>query len=252
MNFKHFVINYLTFRSVAPILLSSAAHVTLTKGKIMRLILLGGPGAGKGTQATFITEKFGIPQISTGDMLRAAIKEGTPLGLEAKKIMDVGGLISDEIITGMVKDRVAQADCKNGFLLDGFPRTIPQADAMRELRIDIDYVVEISVDDSEIVKRMSGRRAHLASGRTYHVIYNPPKQEGIDDITGEPLVQRDDDKEETVMKRLDIYHEQTEPLIDYYHAFSNSDSEQAPKYVKVMGVGTVDEIRQTIFNALDA
>ncbi len=217
----------------------------------MRLILLGGPGAGKGTQATFITEKFGIPQISTGDMLRAAVKAETPLGLEAKKIMDAGGLISDEIITGMVKDRVAESDCEKGYLLDGFPRTIPQADAMREFGIDIDHVVEISVDDAEIVKRMSGRRAHLASGRTYHIIYNPPKEEGIDDITGEPLVQRDDDKEETVKKRLDVYHEQTEPLIDYYRAFSESDSDDAPNYVKIEGVGSVDDIRQTIFDALD-
>jgi len=218
----------------------------------MRLILLGGPGAGKGTQATFITEKFGIPQISTGDMLRAAVKAGTALGLEAKKIMDAGGLISDEIITGMVKDRVAETDCENGYLLDGFPRTIPQADAMREFGIDIDYVVEISVDDTEIIKRMSGRRAHLASGRTYHVIYNPPKEEGIDDVTGEPLVQRDDDQEETVKKRLDVYHEQTEPLIDYYRAFSESDSVNSPDYVKIDGVGSVDNIRQTIFDALDA
>ncbi len=218
----------------------------------MRLILLGGPGAGKGTQATFITEKYGIPQISTGDMLRAAVKAGTPLGLEAKKIMDVGGLISDEIITGMVKDRVAEADCANGYLLDGFPRTIPQADAMRELSIDIDHVVEISVDDAEIIKRMSGRRAHLSSGRTYHVIYNPPKVEGVDDVTGEPLVQREDDKEETVKKRLDIYHEQTEPLIEYYQDFANSDAAEAPSYTKIEGVGSVDDIRQSIFDALSA
>lgn len=218
----------------------------------MRLILLGGPGAGKGTQATFITEKFGIPQISTGDMLRAAVKEGTPLGLEAKKIMDVGGLISDEIITGMVKERVAQSDCSNGYLLDGFPRTIPQAESMRELGIDIDFVVEISVDDSEIIKRMSGRRAHLASGRTYHVIYNPPKVEGIDDVSGEALVQRDDDAEETVKKRLDIYHDQTEPLIDYYTDFSNSNETAAPNYIKINGIGSVDAIRDTIFNAISA
>jgi len=216
----------------------------------MRLILLGGPGAGKGTQATFITEKYGIPQISTGDMLRAAVKAGTPLGLEAKKIMDAGGLISDEIITGMVKDRVQEDDCKNGYLLDGFPRTIPQADAMRELDIDIDYVVEISVDDDEIIKRMSGRRAHLASGRTYHIVYNPPKEEGIDDVTGEPLVQRDDDKEETVKKRLDVYHEQTEPLIDYYREFANSDADNAPSYVKIDGIGGVEEIKDKIFAGL--
>ena len=217
----------------------------------MRLILLGGPGAGKGTQATFITEKYGIPQISTGDMLRAAVKAETPLGLEAKKIMDQGGLISDEIITGMVKDRVQEADCKNGYLLDGFPRTIPQADAMREFNIDVDYVVEISVDDAEIIKRMSGRRAHLASGRTYHTIYNPPKEEGKDDVTGEPLVQRDDDKEETVKKRLDIYHEQTEPLINYYHQFAESGEDTSPKYVKVNGVGSVDDIKAKVFSALE-
>ncbi len=218
----------------------------------MRLILLGGPGAGKGTQATFITEKYGIPQISTGDMLRAAVKAGTPLGLEAKKIMDVGGLISDEIITGMVKDRVAEADCANGYLLDGFPRTIPQADAMREFGIDIDHVVEISVDDAEIIKRMSGRRAHLSSGRTYHVIYNPPKVEGIDDVSGEPLVQRDDDQEETVKKRLNVYHEQTEPLIEYYQEFASSGEATAPNYVKIEGIGSVDDIRQSIFDALSA
>ena len=216
----------------------------------MRLILLGGPGAGKGTQATFITEKFGIPQISTGDMLRAAVKAGTPLGLEAKKIMDAGGLISDDIITGLVKDRVAESDCENGYLLDGFPRTIPQADAMRELNIDVDFVVEISVDDAEIIKRMSGRRAHLASGRTYHTIYNPPKKEGIDDVTGEELVQREDDKEESVKKRLDIYHEQTEPLIEYYGAYSKSGEASSPKYVKIEGVGSVDDIKTKVLSAL--
>jgi len=217
----------------------------------MRLILLGGPGAGKGTQATFLTEKFGIPQISTGDMLRAAVKAGTPLGLEAKKIMDSGGLISDDIITGLVKDRVAESDCENGYLLDGFPRTIPQADAMREHGIDIDYVIEINVDDAEIIKRMSGRRAHLASGRTYHIIYNPPKQDGIDDVTGEPLVQRDDDKEETVKKRLAVYHEQTEPLIKYYQDYASSGENSSPSYLKIEGVGSVDDIRNTIFTALE-
>ncbi len=252
MNFSRFVINYVAFRGMENHLQPVASPVILTKGKIMRLILLGGPGAGKGTQATFITEKFGIPQISTGDMLRAAVKAGTPLGLEAKKIMDTGGLISDEIITGMVKDRVAEADCKNGYLLDGFPRTIPQADAMREFGIDIDNVIEISVDDAEIVKRMSGRRAHLASGRTYHIIYNPPKNEGLDDVTGEPLVQRDDDKEETVKNRLDVYHEQTEPLIEYYRSFASSGAPEAPDYVKVDGIGSVDDIRKTIFDALGA
>jgi adenylate kinase len=216
----------------------------------MRLILLGGPGAGKGTQATFITEHFGIPQISTGDMLRAAVKAGTPLGLEAKKVMDQGGLISDEIITGLVKNRIEESDCANGYLLDGFPRTIPQANAMRDFGIFVDYVVEINVDDAEIIKRMSGRRAHLASGRTYHLIYNPPKQEGIDDVSGEPLVQRDDDQEATVKKRLTVYHEQTEPLIDYYHDYASSDEESSPRYVKIEGVGSVDDIRATIFSAL--
>ena len=216
----------------------------------MRLILLGGPGAGKGTQATFLTEKYNIPQISTGDMLRAAVKSGSALGLEAKKIMDAGGLVSDDIIIGLVKDRVAESDCEKGYLLDGFPRTIPQADALKSNNILIDYVVEISVDDAEIVKRMSGRRAHLASGRTYHTVYNPPKVEGIDDVTGEPLVQRDDDQEETVLNRLGIYHKQTEPLIDYYSEYAKSDDKNAPQYVKVDGVGSVDSIRDKIFSFL--
>ena len=216
----------------------------------MRLILLGGPGAGKGTQASFICKKFNIPQISTGDMLRAAVKAQTPLGIEAKGIMDAGGLVSDEIIIGLIKDRLQQVDCKNGYLLDGFPRTIPQADAMRENNINIDYVIEISVDDSEIIKRMSGRRAHLASGRTYHVEYNPPKQLDIDDVTGEALVQRDDDKEETVKKRLAVYHEQTEPLIDYYQQFSSDGALNSPSYTKIKGVGSVEEIRDAILNAI--
>jgi len=216
----------------------------------MRLILLGGPGAGKGTQATFITKKFNIPQISTGDMLRAAVKAGTPLGLQAKGIMDAGGLVSDEIIIGLIKDRLQEDDCANGYLLDGFPRTIPQADAMRENNIDVDYVVEINVDDTEIIKRMSGRRAHLASGRTYHIEYNPPKQDGIDDVTGEPLVQREDDKEETVKNRLNIYHEQTEPLINYYQDFANSNDATSPKYITILGVGSVEEIRDTILSKL--
>ncbi len=216
----------------------------------MRLILLGGPGAGKGTQATFLTEEFSIPQISTGDMLRAAVKAGTPMGLAAKKVMDAGGLVSDEIIIGLIKDRLQEDDCSNGYLLDGFPRTIPQAEAMRSNGIDVDFVVEISVDDEEIVKRMSGRRAHLASGRTYHVIYNPPKQEGIDDVTGEPLVQRDDDSEETVKKRLEVYHEQTEPLINYYQDYAKSGEAAAPQYVKINGIGDVDEIKQNIFSAI--
>ena len=218
----------------------------------MKLILLGGPGAGKGTQAGFITEKFGIPQISTGDMLRAAVKSGSPLGLEAKKIMDAGELMPDEVITGLVRDRINEPDCENGYLLDGFPRTIPQAEAMREFDIDIDYVVEINVDDEEIIKRMSGRRAHLASGRTYHTIYNPPKQDGVDDITGEPLVQRDDDKEETVRTRLTIYHEQTEPLIGYYQDYANSGQQGAPNYLKIQGIGSVESIRDSILAALQS
>lgn len=218
----------------------------------MKLILLGGPGAGKGTQAGFITEKFSIPQISTGDMLRAAVKSGSPLGLEAKKIMDAGKLMPDEVITGLVRDRINEPDCENGYLLDGFPRTIPQAEAMREFDIDIDYVVEINVDDEEIIKRMSGRRAHLASGRTYHTIYNPPKQDGIDDITGEPLVQRDDDKEETVRTRLTIYHEQTEPLIGYYQDYANSGQQGAPNYLKIQGIGSVESIRDSILAALQS
>lgn len=216
----------------------------------MRIILLGGPGAGKGTQANFIKEKFNIPQISTGDMLRAAVKAGTPLGLEAKKIMDTGGLVSDDIILGLVKERIQEGDCANGFLLDGFPRTIPQADAVKKEGIAIDSVVEIDVADDEIIKRMSGRRVHPASGRTYHVLFNPPKEEGKDDETGEPLIQRDDDQEETVRKRLDVYHEQTEPLIDYYTKWSQSGEAGAPKYVRVNGIGSVEEIRDRIFAGL--
>jgi len=216
----------------------------------MRLILLGGPGAGKGTQAKFITEKYNIPQISTGDMLRAAVKAGTPLGLEAKKIMDAGGLVSDDIIINLVKERIAQDDCANGFLFDGFPRTIPQADAMKEAGVAIDYVVEIAVDDEEIVKRMSGRRVHLGSGRTYHILYNPPKVEGKDDETGEELIQRDDDQEETVRKRLSVYHEQTEPLVKYYSDWAASNEAGAPQYVQIEGIGTVDEIRDKVFAGL--
>jgi len=216
----------------------------------MRLILLGGPGAGKGTQANHIKEKYGIPQISTGDMLRAAVKAGTPLGLAAKKIMDTGGLVSDEIIIGLVKARIQEPDCANGFLFDGFPRTIPQADAMKAEGVSIDYVVEIAVDDEEIVKRMGGRRAHLASGRTYHILYNPPKVEGKDDVTGEDLVQREDDQEETVRNRLKVYHEQTEPLVAYYGKWAERGEANAPKYVQINGIGKVDEIRDTIFKAL--
>jgi adenylate kinase len=216
----------------------------------MRIILLGGPGAGKGTQAGYITEKYGIPQISTGDMLRAAVKAGTPLGLEAKKVMDSGGLVSDDIILGLVKERVAQPDCEKGFLFDGFPRTVVQAEALKSEKIPVDAVVEIDVEDDEIIRRMSGRRVHLASGRTYHIVFNPPKAEGKDDVTGEPLIQRDDDQEETVRKRLAVYHDQTEPLIDYYTNWAASGEGAAPKYVKVAGVGKVEEIRDRIFAGL--
>ncbi|MFT3758629.1 adenylate kinase [Thauera sp.] len=216
----------------------------------MRLILLGPPGAGKGTQANFIKEKFGIPQISTGDMLRAAVKAGTPLGIEAKKVMDAGGLVSDDIIIGLVKDRLQQPDCQAGYMFDGFPRTIPQADAMKEAGVPIDFVLEIDVPDSEIVERMSGRRAHLASGRTYHVKYNPPKVEGKDDVTGEDLVQRDDDKEETVKKRLDVYHAQTKPLVEYYSKWAAAGDAKAPKVRKIEGLGAVEDITARAFEAL--
>jgi len=217
----------------------------------MRLILLGAPGAGKGTQATFIKEKYNIPQISTGDMLRAAVKAGTPLGLEAKKVMDAGGLVSDDIIIGLVKDRLKQPDCANGYLFDGFPRTIPQADAMKEAGVGIDYVLELDVPDAAIIERMSGRRVHPASGRSYHVKYNPPKVEGKDDATGEELIQRDDDKEETVKKRLSVYHEQTEVLVGYYNKWAKSGQPGAPKYRKIAGVGLVDQIRDGAFAALE-
>lgn len=216
----------------------------------MRLILLGGPGAGKGTQAGFITEKYGIPQISTGDMLRAAVKAGTPLGLEAKKIMDAGGLVSDDIILGLVDERLKQPDCEKGYLLDGFPRTIPQAEGMKARGINVERVVEIDVDDEEIVKRMSGRRVHLSSGRTYHVVFNPPKVEGKDDVTGEDLIQRDDDQEETVRKRLKVYHDQTEPLVEFYSNWAEVGGEGAPKYAKVEGIGSVDDIKNRCFDAL--
>ncbi len=217
----------------------------------MKIILLGGPGAGKGTQAQYITEKYNIPQISTGDMLRAAVKAGTPLGIEAKKIMDAGGLVSDDIILGLIKERIAQDDCKNGFLLDGFPRTIPQAEALKELT-DIDAVVEIDVDDDEIIRRMSGRRVHPGSGRTYHVVFNPPRVEGKDDVTGEDLIQREDDQEETVRKRLEVYHQQTEPLIEFYSKWAESGDPKAPKYIRVDGIGKVEEIRDKIFQQLDS
>jgi len=213
----------------------------------MRLILLGAPGAGKGTQAQFITEKFGIPQISTGDMLRAAVKAQTELGIKAKAVMDAGGLVSDDIIIGLVKERIAQDDCGNGFLFDGFPRTIPQAEAMVDAGVTIDHVVEIAVADNEIVARLSGRRVHPGSGRIYHVQHNPPQREGVDDETGEPLVQRDDDQEDTVRKRLEIYHSQTSPLIDFYQSMGGDD---APAYHRVEGVGSVDDIRDKVFVAL--
>lgn len=215
----------------------------------MRLILLGPPGAGKGTQAAFISDYFGIPQISTGDMLRAAVKAGTPLGIAAKKIMDSGGLVSDEIIIGLVKDRLKQADCNKGYLFDGFPRTIPQADALKHANVALDFVVEISVPEDDIIERMSGRRVHVASGRTYHVRFNPPKTPERDDLTGEPLVQRDDDKEETVRHRLKVYRDQTSPLIDYYSSWAGTDS-GAPRYRKIEGVGSVDDIKAKIFAAL--
>jgi adenylate kinase len=217
----------------------------------MRLILLGGPGAGKGTQANLIKDKYQIPQISTGDMLRAAVNAGTELGLKAKGFMDSGGLVPDDVIIGLVKERIQESDCEKGFLFDGFPRTIPQADAMKEAGVPIDAVVDINVPDEEIIKRMGGRRAHLASGRTYHVTFNPPKEEGKDDVTGEPLVQRDDDKEETVRNRLDVYHDQTEPLIDYYKDWQSSGEAGAPQYVRIEGIGKVEEIRDQIYAALD-
>jgi adenylate kinase len=217
----------------------------------MRLILLGGPGAGKGTQANFIKDKYQIPQISTGDMLRAAIKAGTELGKKAKGFMDSGGLVPDEVIIGLVKERIKEADCQKGFLFDGFPRTIPQADAMKDAGVSLDAVVDINVPDTEIIKRMSGRRVHLASGRTYHIIFNPPKEAGKDDVTGEALIQRDDDQEETVRNRLDVYHSQTEPLIDYYKSWESSGESAAPIYIRIEGVGKVEEIRDQIYSALD-
>ena len=216
----------------------------------MKVILLGGPGAGKGTQAGYITQQYNIPQISTGDMLRAHVKSGSDLGKAAKKIMDDGGLVSDDIIMGMIKERIKEDDCKNGYLFDGFPRTIPQADALKDGGIAVDAVVEIDVDDDEIIKRMAGRRVHLASGRTYHIVFNPPRVEGKDDETGEDLIQRDDDQEETVRKRLDVYHEQTEPLIAYYSDWAASGEAGAPAYHKIAGIGGVDDIRDKVFAAL--
>lgn len=211
----------------------------------MRVILLGSPGSGKGTQAQFITEKYGIPQISTGDMLRAAVRAGSPLGVEAKKVMDAGGLVSDSIILGLIKERITQADCSSGFLLDGFPRTIAQAEGLETMGVSIDTVIEIVVPDEDIVKRMAGRRVHTQSGRTYHTEFNPPKNEGLDDVTGEPLIQRDDDKEDTVRKRLSVYHEQTKPLVGYYSAIG-----QGVKFSSIVGVGSVDEITAKVFAIL--
>jgi adenylate kinase len=216
----------------------------------MRLILLGPPGAGKGTQSTFLTAHFGIPQISTGDMLRAAVRAGTPLGLAAKKVMDSGALVSDDIIIGLVKERLKQPDCAKGYLFDGFPRTIPQAEAMRDAGVAIDFVLEIDVPPEEIITRMSGRRAHLASGRTYHVKFNPPKVEGRDDVTGEPLVQRDDDREETVRKRLEVYQAQTRPLVDFYGRWAAAGAAGAPSYRKISGQGSVESIRDRAIAAL--
>jgi adenylate kinase len=216
----------------------------------MRLILLGGPGAGKGTQAAYITQRYGIPQISTGDMLRAAVKAGTPLGRAAKAVMDRGDLVSDDIIIGLVKERIQAPDCRNGFLFDGFPRTIPQAEALTKSGVPIEHVVEVAVDDNVIIDRMSGRRVHLPSGRTYHVKYNPPKSAGKDDMTGEELIQRDDDREETVRKRLDVYHQQTEPLVAYYRGLAAKGQDPAPKYHRIDGLGKVEEVRDRIFAAL--
>ena len=216
----------------------------------MRLILLGAPGAGKGTQAAFICQQYGIPQISTGDMLRAAVKAGTPLGLQAKSVMESGGLVSDDLIINLVKERIAQPDCANGFLFDGFPRTIPQAEAMKAAGVKLDYVLEIDVPFDAIIERMSGRRSHPASGRTYHLKFNPPKAEGVDDVTGEPLVQRDDDKEDTVKKRLDVYTQQTRPLVDYYSQWAAKEPAAAPKYRKISGTGSVDDITARALQAL--
>ncbi|GAP33681.1 adenylate kinase [Piscinibacter sakaiensis] len=216
----------------------------------MRLILLGAPGAGKGTQANFLCQRYGIPQISTGDMLRAAVKAGTPLGLQAKQVMDAGALVSDEIIIGLVRERIAQPDCAQGFLFDGFPRTIPQADALKTAGVKLDAVLEIDVPDEAIIERMSGRRTHPASGRSYHVRFNPPKVDGVDDVTGEPLIQRDDDKEETVRKRLEVYQTQTRPLVEYYASWAATGDPQAPRYRRISGTGSVDEITARALAAL--
>ena len=218
----------------------------------MKLILLGAPGAGKGTQATFICQKYSIPQISTGDMLRAAVKAGSPLGMQAKQVMDAGGLVSDGLIIGLVRERIALPDCAHGFLFDGFPRTIPQADAMKAAGVRIDYVLEIDVPFEAIIERMSGRRSHIASGRTYHINHNPPKADGLDDLTGEPLIQREDDKEATVAKRLDVYRAQTRPLVAYYSKWAEAAPQEAPKYRTISGTGSVEEITERAFQALSS
>ncbi|ASM77648.1 Adenylate kinase [Vitreoscilla filiformis] len=237
-------------RRLAPQPLGKRVQKITKLRQFMRLILLGAPGAGKGTQANFICQKFGIPQISTGDMLRAAVKAGTELGLAAKKVMDAGGLVSDDIIIGLVKERIQQADCANGFLFDGFPRTIPQAEAMKQAGVKLDLVLEIDVPDEAIIERMSGRRVHVASGRTYHVKYNPPKQAGKDDVTGEELIQRKDDEEATVRTRLDVYQKQTRPLVDYYSQWAATGDAQAPRYRKIAGQGSVDQITARALEAL--
>ena len=237
-------------RRLAPQPLGKRVQKITKLRQFMRLILLGAPGAGKGTQANFICQKFGIPQISTGDMLRAAVKAGTELGLAAKKVMDAGGLVSDDIIIGLVKERIQQADCANGFLFDGFPRTIPQAEAMKQAGVKLDLVLEIDVPDEAIIERMSGRRVHVASGRTYHVKYNPPKQAGKDDVTGEELIQRKDDEEATVRTRLDVYQKQTRPLVDYYSQWAATGDAQAPRYRKISGQGSVDQITARALEAL--
>jgi len=218
----------------------------------MRMILIGPPGAGKGTQAAFLCARYGVPQISTGDMLRAAINARTPLGVAAKQVMDAGNLVSDEIVLALVKERLKQPDCQNGYLFDGFPRTLVQADAMRAQAVALDVVIELDVPDADIVTRMAGRRVHPASGRTYHVVFNPPKRPGLDDVTGEPLVQREDDLEETVRKRLEIYKAQTQPIIEYYTRWSASGDAAAPRHLRVSGPGSVEEIRDRAFAALDA
>src|SRR5690606_32438761 len=237
-----------TARKCQPALVVGGPISVKTEEFNMRVILLGAPGAGKGTQAQFICQRFGIPQISTGDMLRAAVKAGTELGLQVKEVMDNGGLVSDELIIGLIRERITQADCANGFLLDGFPRTIPQAEALVEANIEIDHVLEIAVEDEEIVGRISGRRVHPGSGRTYHLEHNPPKQEGRDDVTGDELIQREDDKEETVRKRLQVYHTQTEPLVEFYRNLSAVNG--TPKCSKVEGVGSVEEITARVLQAL--